>query len=182
MTKIYYVRHGQTDYNVKNIWAGSSNAKLTKEGKKQAQKTGEELKDVKFDVAFVSPLKRARKTFKYINKFHHLKPNVDERIKERNFGKLEGTPAGETSPVSKQNMYNYDLNDDFGLGVEKIQDTNARVVNFIEYVLKNYEGKEVLVVAHGAIGRHFDAYFNGLPENHIMLKGPKNAECIIYKK
>jgi broad specificity phosphatase PhoE len=94
---------------------------------------------------------------------------------------LEGTTAKEKSAVSKMDMYNFGLNSDFGLGVEKIKDVDKRVEDFIKEILIKYKNKNILVVAHGAIGRHFEAYFNGIPENGIILEGPKNAEVRIYK-
>jgi broad specificity phosphatase PhoE len=94
---------------------------------------------------------------------------------------LEGTTSKEKSAVNKVDMYNFSLNSDFELGVEKIKDVDKRVKDFIKEILFKYKNKNILVVAHGAIGRHFEAYFNGIPENGIILEGPKNAEVKIYK-
>jgi alpha-ribazole phosphatase/probable phosphoglycerate mutase len=154
---------------------------LSEKGVEQAKATGNELADVKFAVAFVSPLKRAQKTFDYINEYHNLTPIIDKRIQERNFGELEGKSCGEDSLVKKADMYNFNLNSDFGYGIEKIEDTHKRVKSFIDEVLNKYEDKNILVVAHGAIGRHFEAYFHGIPEDGIILKGPNNAEVRIYQ-
>jgi len=61
---IYFVRHGQTyDNAVKpEILSGHNKVKLTKAGIEQAKQTAQELKDVKFDICFCSPLKRAKQT------------------------------------------------------------------------------------------------------------------------
>ena len=91
---IYYVRHGQTDYNIKNIFAGHLDVPLNEEGFKQAHKTAEELKDIKFDVCYCSPLIRAKQTCDEILKFHKgLKPIYDDRLKERFYGDMENKPV-----------------------------------------------------------------------------------------
>jgi len=203
MINIYYVRHGQTDMNQKGLWSGSSNAKLTTKGIEQATRAADELKDIKIDVAFISPLQRAIDTFDIINKYHNLTPIIDSRIKERSFGSLEGTSAIDASAIEKNKnepgfndilktvgrskverseMYDFNKNSDFGYNVEKIKDVDKRVRGFLDEITKKYQNKNVLVVAHGAIGRHFEVYFNGMPKNGIIVDGPKNAEVRIYSK
>jgi broad specificity phosphatase PhoE len=183
MTKIYYVRHGQTNYNKKTLWAGVTNTRLTTEGIEQAKKTAKELKGVKFDAAYVSPLKRARDTFGFINKYHGLTPTIDIRVRERDFGDLEGkTAVEENSLVKRVDLYNFNKNSSFGYKVEKILDVDKRVRNFIESVAKKHKNETILVVAHGAIARHFNVYFNGMPKDGIIAKGPKNAEILIFNK
>jgi len=166
------------------------------------------LKDVKIDVAFVSPLQRAQDTFSFINKYHDLIPYIDPRIRERSFGKLEGFSCIEPSvleklkkddpqefirvnelakenglsKVTRKDMYNWNENSDFGYNVEKIQDCQNRINDFLDDILKKYIDKNILVVAHGAVGRNFEVYFKGLPTNGIIEHGPKNAEVRIYTK
>jgi len=203
MINIYFVRHGQTDMNQEYLWSGSSNAKLTAKGIEQANKTAKDLKDVKIDIAFVSPLQRAIDTFNIINKYHNLTPIIDNRIKERSFGNLEGTSAIDSSVIEKDKdkpgfndilktigrtkverneMYDFNKNSDFGYNIEKIKDVDKRVKEFLDEIIKKYQNKNILVVAHGAIGRHFEVYFNGLPKDGIIVHGPKNAEVRIYSK
>ncbi|MDR3249855.1 MAG: histidine phosphatase family protein [Mycoplasmataceae bacterium] len=182
MGKIYYVRHGKTEYNTKKLWSGTTNTQLTNEGKKQAKDTGEQLKKIKFDIAFVSPLQRAIDTFGFINKPHRLIPIIDKRIIERPLGKMEGTTnVEEDSLVKRTKLHNYKLNSDFGLKIEKIQVTDKRVKNFINEITKKHKNKNILIVAHGGIGRHFEAHFNGIPKNGVLPEESKNAEVRIYK-
>ena len=59
---IYIVRHGLTEWNKLKKLQGAADVPLAKEGILLAEKTGEALKDVKFDICFTSPLSRARQT------------------------------------------------------------------------------------------------------------------------
>jgi broad specificity phosphatase PhoE len=96
---------------------------------------------------------------------------------------LEGkTAVEENSLVKRIELYDFKKNSSFGHKVEKILDVDKRVRNFIEEIGKKHKNQTVLVVAHGAIARHFSAYFNGLPKNKIIDKGPKNAEVLIFEK
>ena len=89
---IYFVRHGKTDYNEKNLLSGGDlDISINEEGKKQAKITAKLLKNVKFDVIFCSPLIRAKETCEEILKFHkNVQVYFDERIVELKLGKLNG--------------------------------------------------------------------------------------------
>ena len=77
---IYFVRHGKTDYNKKNLLSGGDiDIPLNSEGKEQAKITANLLKDVKFDMVFCSPLIRAKKTCEEIMKFHKNIPIIYDK-------------------------------------------------------------------------------------------------------
>ena len=91
---IYFVRHGQTDYNLKEIIQGASDIELNETGIKQAYQTKEKLKDIKFDKIYSSPLKRAKKTAEIIGEDRKITVEVDDRLKEISFGINEGNKYG----------------------------------------------------------------------------------------
>ena len=59
---IYLMRHGQTDWNIRHLFQGRTDIPLNENGRYVAELTRDGLKDVKFDVAFCSPLCRAKET------------------------------------------------------------------------------------------------------------------------
>ncbi len=87
---IYIVRHGLTEWNKLKKLQGAADIPLAKEGILLAQKTGEALRDVKFDICFTSPLSRARQTAECILGNRKVPVIPDRRIQEINFGDLEG--------------------------------------------------------------------------------------------
>lgn len=94
--KIYYIylfRHGRTVYNVKGLFTGWKDSKLSKEGVKDAKKIASRLKNKKFEVAIHTRLSRSKNTLKYVLKYHPecKKLIKDDRIIERSYGVLEGT-------------------------------------------------------------------------------------------
>ena len=84
---IYVVRHGQTDWNLQGRCQGWHDIELNQTGIEQAEKLAKLLADVKFDVCFSSPLKRAVKTAQTIYDGNII---LDQRIIERGNGELEG--------------------------------------------------------------------------------------------
>ena len=111
--KLYVIRHGQTDWNVKEKCQGRTDIELNNTGIKQAQNAKEQLKKYKIDLIICSPLKRTRKTAEIINEAINCQIISDERIIERGFGNIEGKTDEEWKKILGDNTYaisNYYLN------------------------------------------------------------------------
>ena len=87
---LYFVRHGQTDWNVRGKLQGKSDIALNETGRLQAVETREKLKQVAMDAIYCSPLMRARETAEIINVLWELPIQCDDRLMERSFGDMEG--------------------------------------------------------------------------------------------
>ena len=88
--KLYIIRHGQTDWNRARRLQGRTDIPLNEWGRRVAELTREGLKDVAFDMAFTSPLIRAKETAEIILGDRNVPIIEDERIIEVNFGAYEG--------------------------------------------------------------------------------------------
>lgn len=93
--RLFFVRHGQTEYNLKEIIQGyRCDSPLTPLGIQQAKQAGEKLKDIPFTAAYISPAGRAQQTFATLiaqNKKDQAPRRVlDARLLEINFGKYDG--------------------------------------------------------------------------------------------
>jgi len=88
---IYLLRHGQTQWNAKNLLQGHTDIPLNTNGVKQALKVAREIESVKIDYIFSSDLSRAKETAEIINTQANLsvKITIDERLRETYLGKLE---------------------------------------------------------------------------------------------
>ncbi len=159
---IYVLRHGQTDYNEQGKFQGQIDIPINKKGIEQAKKTAKELSNIKFDLVFSSPLKRAMQTAKIVT---NSKIIVDNRIIERSFGKLEG----------KYSIENYESRvKEFQ--IETLDTLQERVYSFLDdLILKYRNNSNILIVTHACIILMMDKYF--LNEN--TNEAPKNVE---YKK
>ncbi len=90
---IYLFRHGQTTFNRDGKFTGQKEAKLTKEGERNAKKVAQELKNKKFEVAIHTRLSRSKDTLRFVLKFHPECKLImeDDRMIERSYGELQGT-------------------------------------------------------------------------------------------
>ena len=139
--KLYILRHGETDYNDQGRFQGQNDISLNERGKKQAEETRVELKDIKFDKVFVSPLKRAIETAKIVVPDYNLE--VNSRIIERSFGKLEGQKG---IPDYEKRIKEFKI--------ESILELEQRVKEFIEDISNKYKDCEnILIVTHGGIAQ-----------------------------
>lgn len=143
--RITLVRHGETEYNRQGRIQGQSNIMLNDAGRRQVHRLKEKIKDEHYDVCFSSPLIRAMETAMILvgDKTEIVR---DERLLERNLGKMEGKTREYYDP---QKYWDYVLNCG-EQNVEKIQDLFKRCRDFIDYLDKNYHNKNILIVSHGA--------------------------------
>ncbi len=90
---VYFVRHGQTIWNVEQKICGATDIALTELGHAQAIETGEKIKELglQADEILYSPLVRAADTAKHISEITGIPAREELRLKEQNFGKWEGT-------------------------------------------------------------------------------------------
>jgi broad specificity phosphatase PhoE len=170
---IYIVRHGQTDWNLEGRYMGRTDIKLNDIGIEQAKKIYNELKDIKFDIVFSSPLKRAYMTAQIICNNDIIK---DSRIIERCNGELEGK--------LKSNYKEYiDFADpkESKYGIEPLLTFRRRIDNFLDEIMTKYKNKNVLIVTHGGVSIYIKCYFEGEPHdgNYSELK-LKNCGILKY--
>jgi 2,3-bisphosphoglycerate-dependent phosphoglycerate mutase len=152
------VRHGQSEWNAKNLFTGWKNPDLTPLGVDEARRAGKELKklDLLFSVGFTSALLRAQHTLELI--FEELGqsnvPTVKDRaLNERHYGDLSGLNKDEAREKWGEEQVrlwrrSYDVPPPGG---ESLKDTVARVVPFyVQRILPPVmRGERVLVAAHG---------------------------------
>ena len=168
--RVKFVRHGQTDLNspIRKM-QGISDYDLNKNGIKQAEETREELINEDFDIILIAPLKRAKHTAEIINEKKKLPLILDDRIKERNYGKLEGQ-------LFKKEYCN--LNYDFeSIDGESLVNYENRLKDFIQDIKGKYFDKKVLVVAHNGVISVLSCILEGMPKDgNFESKGIKNGE------
>ena len=172
----YFVRHGQTDWNLEHKVQGSIDIELNESGRKQALKMQEKLKDVHFDVIFCSPLVRAKETAEIISESHKNTPLiVSDELRERNFGEYEGKHKND----DYYGLWQYD-NQNTPNG-ETPKELEARIYPFLDKIRNKYKDGNVLLVAHGGVGLIIETYYKGVPESKDLLEYESaNGELKIY--
>ena len=111
MSKLYFVRHGQSKWNVENKICGATDIPLTDEGRNQARITAENIiaKNIKADIILYSPLSRAKETALIISEIVKIPAKEEPLLFEQNFGMYEGTPRDgmEFKEAKKQFLNRY---------------------------------------------------------------------------
>ena len=185
---VYIFRHGQTDDNANFIFSGNRDAKLTKEGIKQAEVLAQKIKDIKFDRLISSPQRRAIQTMEIAVSQNpsakNLKIETDERIKERSYGDFTGKSKMEIQlrdPEELQKIRrSYDYVPPNG---ESIKMVCERVENFCDDLVKDLSGKnmKVAISCHGNSMRGFRKYFEKLDdETTSKLETPLGQDYAAY--
>ena len=93
---MFLVRHGETEWNKQNRLQGNQDSSLTSKGIQQALRVKRSLRQHTIDLAFVSPLKRARDTLQLILKDEDIEAEVSNGLREINLGPWEGKIRSET--------------------------------------------------------------------------------------
>lgn len=160
--KIYIVRHGETEFNVKKIIQGQIDSPLTEKGKQQALERAEDLKNIRFDAIFSSDLGRAHRTAEIIALDRALAVNTTKLLREKFFGTYEGRVAQEFIDENKKLFEMRDKLSDsekmefkYEPTQESDADTAVRMMAFFREIAATYAGKTVLAVSHGSIMRSF---------------------------
>ena len=109
MGYLYFVRHGQTIWNVENKICGATDIALTEEGHEQAVRTGEEIlrQRLQIDEILYSPLIRAAETARHISEVTGIPRQMEPRLKEQNFGKYESTPRDGAEFAKAKEVFAY---------------------------------------------------------------------------
>lgn len=150
---IYLVRHGQTDWNIEKRTQGHTDIPLNDNGKQQAQIISEKLKYLKIDKIYSSDLLRSKETAEIINQNFNLEIIFDKRLREINYGDLEGIPRTE---LNKKTWEIFNKNPE-KLHAEPIIEVYNRIKSFFEEIETD---KNILIVAHGGALRVIMYYIN----------------------
>ena len=159
MGHFYFVRHGQTVWNVEGKICGATDIALTELGHEQAIATGKKILEehIHADEILYSPLTRAADTAKHISEITGIPARMEPRLKEQNFGKWESTPRGGAEfKVAKQSFAcSYE-------GGESMLRLAQRIYNLLDEIKAQSEEKNYILVAHNGIARVVQSYFTDM--------------------
>jgi len=172
MGHFYFVRHGESLWNVENKICGKTDIDLTEKGYMQARQAAQAIIDqnLKIDLILSSPLKRAYHTAETISALTGIPMIVEPRLIEQDFGKYEGTPRdGEEFRKAKENFIC-----SYGNG-ESMFKTAHRIYSVIDEIIKQPE-RVVLIAAHNGLARIIQSYFTDMSNEEFASFGIGNAE------
>lgn len=174
--EIYLLRHGETDWNKERKMQCQSDNALNEIGIKQAELVSKLLENINYDLVLSSPYIRAKKTAEIANK-GRVPIIIDDRLKERNAGVLDGKFLTE---IDMGEFYNYHINAEYE-EAENMQDFCKRIWEFLDEMKEKYKDHNILLATHNIVIRAIKAYILGIPEDgNIRTYGIENGTIEKY--
>jgi 2,3-bisphosphoglycerate-dependent phosphoglycerate mutase len=183
------VRHGQSDWNLKNLFTGWKDPDLSPKGVEEAKAAGQRLKakGLKFDLCFTSALTRAQHTLALILTElgqTGLPETRDQALNERDYGELTGLNKDDARKKWGEEQVliwrrSFDVPPPGG---ESLKDTLARSLPYYMHMVQPHvlEGKTVLVTAHGNSLRSLIMAIEGMTPAQILKRELETGVPVVY--
>ena len=184
-TRIFLVRHGETEWNKHHRMQGNKDSPLTPNGVKQAREVRKSLEQSAIDCAFVSPLKRAIDTAVIILKESSIDFVIRDNLREINLGPWEGKTREETWQSHPDEHIAFRQRPDlFNLpGAETFGSLQIRIVKELETIFADEKGKNILVVSHWMAIKVALAHYTSTPLSHLSeITNPANGGFFCLSK
>ncbi len=186
MAKLVLVRHGVTEWNNLGLWTGWAETNLIPEGIEQAQRAGEAIRDIHFDLAYASDLSRSQKTLEIIKAVlgYDIPTIIAKEIKERDYGDLTGKNKWEIKKEYGEEQFNKwrrSWDDEVPNG-ENLKKVYERVVPYFdkEILPQLVLGKNILVSAHGNSLRALAKKLDNVADTDVHTLEINTGEAWIY--
>ncbi len=189
-SNLVLVRHGQSEWNKKNLFTGWKDPELTSLGIEEAIKAGKLLKNknIKFDIMFTSDLLRAQETGRLI--LEHMDQSdvpviKDQSLNERNYGDLAGLNKDDARERwGEEQVHIWRRSFDVPPpGGESLKDTAERVLPYFhsEILPKIEDGLDVLIAAHGNSLRALVMELEEISSDEIVKLEIATGDPLTYK-
>jgi len=179
MTEIWFIRHGETDWNRQRRLQGWQDTPLNATGREQARWLAERLRadaaGTPFAALYSSDLQRAHATAAPVAQALGLPVRVEAGIRERGFGVLEGLEMERLDELAPQAAAAWKSRDPLRLleGGESLGQFHARVVAAMEALGRRHPGERVLAFTHGGVLDIVWRHASGVP-----LHAPRQAALL----
>lgn len=186
---VVLVRHGQSEWNAKNLFTGWRDPALTDKGRHEAIEAGAKLKQkgLHFDIAFTSLLQRAQQTCRYILDSlgqQDCVPIETVALNERDYGDLSGLNKDDARKQWGEEQVqiwrrSYAISPPNG---ESLRDTGARVWPYYLHYIQPHilRGENVLIAAHGNSLRALIMALEGFTEEEIVKQELATGVPLVY--
>ena len=178
---IYLIRHGQTEYNDKNIFRGQLDIPLNSYGISQAESIGKTLKIIGFDAIYSSPLIRAKKTAEIINKYQSDKINfyIENDFTDLNYGTWQAKSHKEVKKTYSKLYYEWETSP-YNIqlpGGESLYEAQKRSFNSLKKIINKNSDKIICIVSHRVTNKLLISKILGIPKTGFW-KIRQDTGCI----
>jgi broad specificity phosphatase PhoE len=186
MVEIILTRHGETDWNLNEVFRGRIDVELNETGIEQAELLGKYLSDLKVDFIYSSPLKRAVKTAGAIARYQNLEVNIVQNLVDFDFGEWQGLSRQEVKDRYEELYTDWiDLPEQVRIpGGECLEDVRKRATAVVSDVIERYDDGRVVLVSHRVVNKVLICALLGLDNSHFwnIRLDPCGITCFTYEK
>ncbi len=168
MTEIILARHGQTEWNVGEIYRGRIDIDLDRVGLNQAELLGKYLSDLELEAIYSSPLRRALDTANVIARHQKVDVEVSNGLIDFDYGEWQGLPDAEVRKLYPalhdewhSNPHTVKMPDG-----ESLADVRERAIGVVDDVISKCNGS-VALVSHRVVNKVLICYLLGLDGSHF---------------
>jgi broad specificity phosphatase PhoE len=168
MTEIILVRHGETEWNVKEVFRGRTDVELNETGIRQAELLAQYLSNIKIAAVYSSPLKRALKTAEMIATYHNLDVEIAPGLIDFDYGEWQGLSHRQVKNRYKEPYTQWLKNPQQVTmpGGESLNDVSQRAISVVNEIIARYRGAVVLV-SHRVVNKVLICALLGLDSSHF---------------
>ena len=185
MSKVYLVRHGQTAWNVGEIFRGRADIPLDETGKQEVHLAGEALKDETLHAIYSSPLSRSIETAENIAKFHDIPVTPFDAIIDISYGEWEGLENQEVKEKYPElhSLWHREPHKIKFPGGESLEEVRIRTMTGLEGLLLQHKDENFVLVAHRVPNKVICCALLGLDNSHFwrIQQDTASTNLFIYK-
>lgn len=188
MAYLVFVRHGQSEWNALGLWTGQRDVSLTEQGRAEARKAADGLRDITLHKAYTSKLSRAQETLHEIKaalQHTELETHEHEALNERDYGDYTAKnkwqikdEIGEEEFTKLRRTWDHPVPNG-----ETLKDVHARALPFYEeHILTDLRsGKNVIVSAHGNTLRALMKHLEDVADDQVHELEIGTGEVLVYE-
>jgi len=185
VSKVYLVRHGQTAWNVGEIFRGRANIPLDETGKQEVHLAGEALKDETLHAIYSSPLSRSIETAENIAKFHDIPVTPFDAIIDISYGEWEGLENQEVKEKYPElhSLWHREPHKIKFPGGESLEEVRIRTMTGLEGLLLQHKDENFVLVAHRVPNKVICCALLGLDNSHFwrIQQDTASTNLFIYR-
>lgn len=188
MAYLVFVRHGQSEWNALGLWTGQRDVELTEQGRQEARRAAEGLRDITLHKAYTSKLTRAQQTLHEIKQaLAHTELDTHEHhaLNERDYGEYTAKNKWEIrDAIGEEEFTKLRRNWDHPVpGGETLKDVHARALPFYEqHILQDLRaGHNVIVAAHGNTLRALMKHLEDIADDQVHEVEIGTGEVVVYE-
>jgi broad specificity phosphatase PhoE len=168
MTELVLARHGETTWNVENVFRGRADVALNEVGIRQAELLGRYLSSWKPEAIYSSPLRRALDTANIVASYQKVAVRIAENLVDFDYGKWQSLPEQEAKRLYPALVTEWHNNPHKIRmpGGEGLEDVRRRAVELVDGILSRHQGN-VLLVSHRVVLKVLICHLLGLDNSHF---------------